>query len=146
MASRRSNRAVTVVGCGKAKIWDKCPKLGKIQAKDAYTGSLFRLSRLFAEKHARKNWLILSAKYGLVRPNRRILNYDVTIGSPGATTPQRVRSQWRRLANERTVAICLASENYVRLLRDALPENVAIKTPLEGLDLFKRTPWLKRHS
>src|SRR6266516_6226594 len=98
MASRRSNRAVTVIGCGKAKIWDKCPKAGRVQAKDAYTSSLFKLSRTFAEKHTPDNWLILSAKYGLIRPNERISNYNLTVGSRPIVSSARIRSQWRRLA------------------------------------------------
>src|SRR5438477_6572130 len=140
----RQGKPMIVVGCGKAKVWKKHPRPGKIQAQDAYVGSLFKLSRRFAEKREPHNWLILSAKYGLIRPNRQISNYDVTIGSRGAITAQRIRGQWRRLAKKQTASMCLASKKYVRLLRDSVPKNVRIKTPMDGLDLFERTAWLKR--
>jgi len=143
MAKR--SKPLIIVGCGKAKIWYKRRDIGKVEAHEAYVGPLFRSARRFAEKHG-KDWLILSAKYGLLRPKQPISDYDVTIGSPGAVTTKQLRQQWRRLRNAPLVAVCLASKKYVDLLRASIPEGVSIRTPLEGMDLFERMRWLKRHS
>lgn len=145
MAESISSENLVIVGCGKAKVWDGRRSPGRVRAKDAYIGSLFKSQRRFAERHA-VNWLILSAKYGLLRPDQLISDYDITLGSRSAITARRIRSQWRRrFGDKSTVAICLASKNYVRLLRDSIPEAVTLRTPLDGLGLFERMRWLRKH-
>jgi len=65
---------ITVISCGKQKN-----KGVKCLAKDAYSGRSFLLKRMYAEL-SNSPWFILSAKYGLIRPDRSINpNYDVTI-------------------------------------------------------------------
>jgi len=139
----KPSNALIIVGCGKAKIWKRHPDVGRVQAQDAYVGSLFRSARRFAEKRG-TNWLILSAKYGLLRPSQLISDYDVTISSQRAITSQHLRRQWQRLPNRPAVAVCLASRRYVSLLYDSIP--IAIRAPLDGMDLFERMRWLKSHS
>ena len=141
----KPSNSLTIIGCGKAKIWSRHRRAGRIKAQDAYVGPLFKLARRFAQNGGR-NWLILSAKYGLVLPDQLISDYDVTVGSPGAITTQRLLRQWQQLHPKPTVAICLASRRYVCLLRDSVPKGVAIRAPLDGMNLFKRMRWLKRHS
>src|SRR5680860_1607691 len=68
---------LVIVPCGKRKIWDHDPTHGPAKAEDAYTGTLFRLNREYAEKYGDR-WLILSAKYGFVPPEFEIPeSYDV---------------------------------------------------------------------
>jgi len=59
-----------LVGCGARKLAHAAP------AKDLYTGPLFRAARAYAEAHA-DAWYVLSAKYGLVHPDRVIEPYNV---------------------------------------------------------------------
>jgi len=79
-------KVLYIISCGKAKIWDK-PGEGKKQksvpAMDAYTGPLFTSSLRYInsvryEKEAAGPWLILSDKYGLISPDTRIENYEVS--------------------------------------------------------------------
>ena len=145
MGKSTPQKNLVIVGCGKAKVWDRADRLGKVRAKDAYVGSLFKSQRRFAEQRAAK-WLILSAKYGLLHPEQPIANYNVTFGSRGAISAERVQKQWRqRLSDNPTIAVCLASKNYVRLLRDSIPKSVTLQTPLDGMGLFERMRWLKQH-
>lgn len=67
---------ITIISCGKLKNKKvRCP------AKDAYAGRSFLLKRKYAEL-SNNPWFILSAKYGLIRPDRYIdPNYDVTIST-----------------------------------------------------------------
>jgi hypothetical protein len=140
-----SESRLIIVGCGRAKIWKKRRKPVKVAAKDAYTSGLFRLARRFAETHSTR-WLILSAKYGLLRPEALISNYDVTIGSPNAIRSRIIAQQWRRFAPRSACVVSLTSKKYVELLSAALPETTRVETPMHGLNLFQRTRWLKRNS
>lgn len=77
---------LVIVPCGQQKIWDKNPSAGAVLASDAYTGSLFKVGRQYAERFAER-WVILSAKFGFVRPAFRIPGpYNVTFRTK-ATNP-----------------------------------------------------------
>lgn len=65
------NRLV-IVGCGKGK------NPSDAAAQDIYTGNLFRARRAYAEASGAP-WLIASARYGLLHPERWIAPYDLTI-------------------------------------------------------------------
>jgi len=56
---------LVIIPCGAGKVWDNAPNYGPCLAKDAYTGSPFKVNRKYAEKFAEK-WVILSAKYGYI--------------------------------------------------------------------------------
>lgn len=66
------SESIAVVGCGAAK------KDGTHPAKELYTSNYFRLKREYAEKCC-TGWVILSAKYGIIDPDREITAYDTTI-------------------------------------------------------------------
>ena len=86
---------LVIIPCGKAKVWDKEPRLGAVAAKNAYTGSPFKVNREYAEAVGDR-WVILSARYGFVEPDYRLPgNYDVTFKKPGPdlVAPQVLREQ-----------------------------------------------------
>lgn len=58
-----NQRTLVIIPCGQSKVWDKRPDSGPIRASDAYTGSPFKVNRLYAEAFGTTR-LILSAKYG----------------------------------------------------------------------------------
>lgn len=64
---------IILVGCGKTK------RAEKSEARDLYTGSLFRARRDYAEASG-DTWYVVSARYGLVHPDTDLEPYDVTIG------------------------------------------------------------------
>ncbi len=77
---------LVVVPCGKSKIWDKDPGHGPTPASEAYTGSMFRLNRQYAEKFGDR-WIMLSPKYGFIEPDDVIPeSYDISFRLP-ATNP-----------------------------------------------------------
>jgi hypothetical protein len=66
---------LVIVPCGQQKVWDKNFMLPPTSAQDAYTSTLFRLHRRFAESRG-ACWWILSAKYGWLWPDTPIEDYD----------------------------------------------------------------------
>jgi hypothetical protein len=72
---KNSNRIV-IISCGKSK--NKGPNC---LAKNAYNGRSFLLKRKYAELSGNP-WLILSAKYGLLKPDKEINpNYNMTVST-----------------------------------------------------------------
>lgn len=52
--------------------------MGPIQARDAYVKPAFLTWRAYAERSGQP-WFILSTKYGLIRPEQLIEDYDVSV-------------------------------------------------------------------
>jgi hypothetical protein len=67
-----SDPDIVLIGCVKLK------HKGRYSARDLYTSNLFRGRRSRAESTG-KPWYILSAKYGLVEPDREIEWYDASL-------------------------------------------------------------------
>lgn len=115
------SKQITVISCGKSKI-----KASICEAKDAYNGRAFLLKKKFAELNGNP-WFILSAKYGLITPNRLIYpDYDKTIKTKAdiEQLAQVIRSQLPSYldfsaANE---IIFLGPANYVESLNLAFSE------------------------
>lgn len=74
----RKAKRIVIISCGKSKN-----RGTDCKAKDAYNGQSFLLKRKYAELSGH-TWLILSAKYGLLKPEDKINpNYDMTISTRG---------------------------------------------------------------
>lgn len=65
-------KTLVIVGCGAAKADESTA------AKDIYTSIYFQKKRVYAEQ-AGDDWMILSAKHGLVDPDATISPYDTRI-------------------------------------------------------------------
>jgi hypothetical protein len=77
---------LVVVPCGKSKIWDKHPDNGPVLAIMAYTGTMCRLNRQYAEKFG-DAWILLSPKHGFIAQDFVIpATYDISFRLP-ATNP-----------------------------------------------------------
>jgi len=63
---------IALVGCGNAK------NPGVLPAREKYSSNYFSLKRGYGEVVC-DDWYILSAKYGLLDPDREIDDYDVSI-------------------------------------------------------------------
>lgn len=63
-----------LIGCGATKLTHAAP------AAELYVGNLFRQRRAYAERSGAP-WAILSAQWGLVRPERVLEPYDVSMAS-----------------------------------------------------------------
>jgi hypothetical protein len=113
---------LVIVPCGQRKVWDKQPNRGPTLARDAYTGSPFRLNRSYAERFASR-WVILSAKYGFVAPDFAIPGpYNVTFKRP-ATNPvalARLQDQIREQGLDAfPTAIGLGGKEYRTMIEQA---------------------------
>ena len=133
------SNVLIVIPCGLAKIWDRYPDRGSTPARDAYTGSPFKVNRAYAERFADK-WVILSAKYGFISPDFLIPEpYNVTFKRT-ATHPisvDELRKQVRDQGlNELDEFIGLGGKDYrVRIEAAFSPFGVTVCFPFAGLSL-----------
>ncbi len=134
-----------LVSCSKKKRAEPLP------AADLYAASTrFLLSRRYVEA-LNGSWLILSAKHGVLRPDRIIEPYDKTLNS--MTLPE--RRQWAEdvlLALEPHLVgverVCfLAGKAYYGLLLEPLgQQGLVTETPLAHMGQGKQLAYLKRET
>jgi hypothetical protein len=72
MTRRRGEKTIYLISC----VRKKCA--APTMAKDLYTSSWFKKARLFAEATGCP-WFILSAKHGLLSPDRVVAPYEKTL-------------------------------------------------------------------
>ncbi|GAB4072216.1 hypothetical protein GCM10028778_01830 [Barrientosiimonas marina] len=71
-------KELSIIPCGRKKIWDNHPEMGAVPAKNAYTGTLHKRTRQYAEMFT-DQWVILSAKHGFLFADDIVDGpYDVT--------------------------------------------------------------------
>ena len=119
---------------------------GNCAAKDLYTSDWFRKARSYVEKRGGP-WYILSAKYGLLDPDREVGPYEVTLN----TMPISERRDWARrvlgalatrIGPEDRVVI-LAGARYREFLTESLKSMCAeVVVPMEGLRIGEQLAWL----
>lgn len=129
-----SRRRIGLISCTKAKLNRPAP------ARELYSASpLFRKAAAYCDAYL-DGWFVLSAKYGLVEPQRRIEPYDVTL----KTMPRSECRRWgKQVAHEirelgDVVLEAHAGTNYVRPLLEA---GVVLDEPLRGLAIGNRMHW-----
>lgn len=153
---------VILIGCGSRK------RPGMHDARDLYTGSLFRAARRYAEESGCP-WYILSAKWGVLTPTSRVESYDYRLERKGTNAWHRSARLMGDLLYEWVLdfhgthpgpkrLVVLAGEPYVEWLKAGLglAWNLAprrwwtegqwsLETPLSGLGLGQRLQWLAKH-
>lgn len=118
--------------------------IGKVKAKDAYIGGLFKKNKEFAEKFF-SNWYILSDLYGLIHPDHEIENYNVP--------PSAIKGNLRFLAlvmrqrqelnlNPSKVITTTGSIHYEIIKKVFM--GTEIKNPLERMSQGKRMQELNK--
>lgn len=139
---------IVIVPCGQGKIWDKVPNRGATPARDAYTGSPFKVNREYAERFAER-WVILSAKYGFIDPDYKIDGpYNVTFKKLN-TLPVKLdvlKKQVRELGlGGYSTVIGLGGKEYRAMIESALGGNESnICFPFAGLPIGKMMSATKR--
>jgi len=134
------------------------PKLDHpAEAQDIYVSDLFRKARAYAESHG-GDWLILSAKHGVIEPTRVIEPYDqrppVTRAGKRAFA-QELAAQLHKY-RDRDI-IVLAGESYCgwiyaldvsRLVDGEWITSSAVfrnvHRPLKGMGIGQQKAWLKQ--
>ena len=129
---------LVIVGCGKSKIWDNDEDhgVGPQRAEDAYTSHCSKLKRQLAEREG-CDWMILSAKYGFIRPDFIIpCAYNVTFKSQ-STNPISVPELTQQVEDQKMgrydeIAI-IAGIEYINRIREAFRGRAAtIHGPFAG--------------
>lgn len=129
-------KKLVIIPCGGRKIWDSHPNAGVQQASDSYTGGYFKSNKAYAEAQG-CDWLILSAKYGLIEPGFIISeNYNVTFKDK-RTNPVKlddVRKQVREKGLTRyNEIVVLGGKEYINMVRQAFAgEGIKIDAPFAG--------------
>jgi len=127
-------RRIGLISCTKAKLSWPAP------ARELYSASdLFRKAAAYCDTHL-DGWFVLSAKYGLVEPERELEPYDVTLKTMSSLERRRwgaqVAQQLQQLGDVALEAH--AGADYVRPLIEA---GVALGEPLRGLAIGQRKRW-----
>jgi hypothetical protein len=127
-------RRIGLISCTKAKLSRPAP------ARELYSASdLFRKAAAYCDANL-DGWFVLSAKYGLVEPERVLEPYDVTLKTMSSLERRRwgaqVAQQLRQLGDVALEAH--AGAHYVRPLVEA---GVALDEPLRGLAIGQRKRW-----
>ncbi len=142
-----SRAHVILLGCVKKKRSSAAP------AKDIYASPLWNARRMYAEA-ARTDWMILSAKYGLLEPDKVIEPYDASL-SELSRSEQRA---WSDQVFQQLIALfgeigeitfeIHAGRPYSEAgLSDALrAAGAVVVRPLEGLALGQQLAWYSEQS
>lgn len=117
-------------------------------ARDLYMSAWFRKASDYAAREA-DEWFILSAKHGLVSPERVIAPYDETLKRISATA----RRDWATSVMEALVqrldpsdtVIILAGQDYRAGLIEPLRQmGCTVLIPMEGPRIGEQLAWLNR--
>jgi len=134
--SKEAGMKLVIIGCSKSKIWDKNPSAGPQKAGNVYVSPYFKAKRRFAESRG-CDWMILSGKYGFVRPDFVIpRSYDATFNKL-STCPISVQELTRQVEeqglgryDEITV---IGGAEYIKRIRGAFCGTRAkIEAPFAG--------------
>ena len=154
LAAFDENRLLNIVACSRAKIWKGNPgEKETYPARTVYRGGMFKQAiQCFAEFGKRTGrepfWLILSAKYGLIEPDREISDYNISFSvssDAGRTVSgETLRSQWRERRLERfDTVFAWGGGAYADRIRPLLAGGVRFISPAAGLPIGRAMGALK---
>jgi len=117
------------------------------EAKDLYASPLFLNSRKYAEIRLDK-YYILSAKYGLLKPNDIIEPYEETLKNRSKSEriiwSQKVFQKLSKEISSEDKIVFLAGEKYREFFEKLLlQEGISFQTPLNKLSIGKQLQWYK---
>jgi hypothetical protein len=141
---RRSR--VILLGCVKQKRGRRAP------AKDLYVSALWRARRAYAEASG-EEWLILSAKHGLLDPDEMIAPYDVAladldVGARGRWGERVVQAPLARYGSVAGMVFEVHAGSAYRLsIAPRLRElGATLVEPLAGLSIGRQLAWYSAHT
>ena len=130
---------VALISCAKTKL------PGVHAAKDLYISPRFKLAWQYASANYDRVY-ILSAKHGLLEPEKRIRAYDVTLNDQ----PKEARLRWARKV-ARQIRLSIPSSAYIEFwcgaaYRDPLMEMLNeydVMAPFAWMSQGQQLQWLK---
>ena len=133
---------VFLVSCVKKK------RCSAVMAKKLYLSPLFQKSRKLVEA-TKCPWFILSAKHGLLHPDKVICPYNETLKNKCAPErrewAEKVKEQMIKNFPDAEAVVILAGKNYYECLLPYLKERFGttnVKNPMKGMLIGKRLNWL----
>lgn len=141
-APSREPVTLVLIACSKSKLKDPAP------AYQLYTGQLFKKATDWAQRRGLP-WFVVSALYGLLKPDQTLSPYDFTIKDLQGETE---RTQWAhrvvaceltRHAPKGSHAFLIMPERYRRLLQgELLKHGITYENPLESMGIGRQMKWL----
>lgn len=135
-----SARRIALVSCSAEKLDRMAP------ARQLYRSQLFRKSVAWVENQGLE-WFVLSAAYGLIRPDDQLMPYDKTLRnmSPAdrAAWEQSVAQQidaWT-IDDQAVEIVLLAGEAYAGWI-PKVQAFAKVEQPLKGMQIGQRLQWL----
>ncbi|NVM55000.1 MAG: hypothetical protein HWN66_14945 [Candidatus Helarchaeota archaeon] len=132
---------LVIVQCGQRKIWSKDPNVGPVKAKDAYISNYFHFNKTYAKRFGDR-WILLSAKYGFIDPEKEIEDYNVSFknGSSGAISDRNLKNQVesKKLRNYNFITILGGEVDYQKIIKAFTDIPCVIKSPLRRLKIGER--------
>ena len=133
-------KALWLVSCVKTKRSSPC------RAEDLYNSAWFVKARAYAERQDCP-WRILSAKYGLVRPETVIEPYEKTLNTMRDAErrewAERVLTQLEPELAGLDAVVFLAGQSYREFLEGPLRNRgLDVRVPMEGLSQGRQLSWL----
>ena len=112
-----------ILSTSRKKIWINDNQLSKVEAKSAYIGNNFLKARKIAEKFS-LDYLIISAKYGLMDKNTLIENYDKKIKSRKAALEMKndFKGKLKELEQNYDKIILIGGTKYYRMVFEDIKE------------------------
>ena len=152
-----SKKTLCIITCSKQKIWDKnknnilekaknkedsansteqkiCDDdkyrkdiSKKAKAKDAYMGKITRLGIKFAEKFFDGNYVIISAKFGFLKPDDEIYNYNLYLGKLNKEDRKKLIDCLKKQIKEKNLdaydkIIVIAGKDYLEIVKEVFKD------------------------
>ncbi|SFD46124.1 hypothetical protein SAMN05216238_101438 [Lentibacillus persicus] len=124
---------LSIIPCGRKKIWDKNPEAGRVAAKEAYIGTLHKRTREYAQQFT-DQWVILSAKHGFLFADDEVDGqYDVTFGQENTeiiTNEILIRQAKDMQLDQFDRLVVLTGKKYKPIINAVFPDEMPKTYPL----------------
>jgi hypothetical protein len=138
-------KRICLVACASSKQDTSQP------AKDLYASTLFQKSVAWMNKQEFDLWFILSAKHGLLPPDKEIAPYNQTLNQ----MPIKQRKLWADnvfaalqpyLSNDTSVTFLAGGKYREHLTNRIMNAGCEIQMPLEGMRIGEQLKWLTENT
>jgi len=131
-------KKIVILGCTKTK------HEGMMEARLLYEKSnLFRLCKKFCQKH-KYEYVIISAKYGIIYPKTEIKNYDETFSNKSKINQMQkiIVPKMLNIISSYSEVIVLCGDKYIQTFKPIIDKK--FQFPLKGKKIGERMQWLKK--
>lgn len=98
-------------------------KQGIYEARELYTGNFVNTPIKYHNYFNNNNWYFLSAKYGVIRCDTIIENYNISFGDKQAITSQQISNQFK---DPNCKVEFIGGKKYITILQNAWPNSIIL--------------------